>query len=264
MPLPARYVLVESLRLAFEFAAGLHVFEGAMRIWRRIALVLALLIGAVALLTVLGTVIPATGAFEQPEGTPLPRHILVISNPIHTDIAIRLDMRSRAALPFLAEADLPIDHPDARWLLIGWGGRAFYLETPSLTDMKPGPTFQALTVDRSVMHVDVLGEVEQANPIVTALDLSEAGYAQMLSEIAASFSRIDGEVQPIEGYALTGGDRFYEAEGSFNAIFVGCNSWTARMLRSAGVRTGWWTPLPATLTTSLQLLNRLPQPARIL
>jgi hypothetical protein len=68
-------------------------------------------------------------------------------------------------------------------------------------------------------------------------------------------------VVPIEGYALTGSDRFYEAEGSFNAIFVGCNAWTARMLRSAGVRTGLLVPLPATLAGSLQLFNRLPQAA---
>lgn len=220
---------------------------------------LALLLGAPALLVILGAVIPAAGVFEQPEGTPLTRRILVVSNPIHTDIAIRLDAQIRAALPFLAETGLPVDHPNARWLLIGWGGRAFYLETPSFADIKPQPTFKALTIDRSVMHVDVLGEVDQASPIVTPVDLSEAGYARMLSEIAASFSHIDGQVLPIAGYALTGNDRFYEAEGSFNAVLVGCNAWTARMLRSAGVRTGWWTPLPTTLTTSLRLLNRLPQ-----
>ncbi len=229
-----------------------------MRIWKCIALVVSLLLGVPALLLLLGTVIPAAGVFEQPDGMSLTQRILIVSNPIHTDIAIQLDAQSRAALPFLAETGLPVDRPDARWLLIGWGGRAFYLETPSFADMQPGPTFKALTIDSSVMHVDVLGEVDQTDPSVTRVDLSEAGYARMLSEIAASFSRVDGQVQPIEGYALTGNDRFYEAEGSFNAIVVGCNAWTARMLRSAGVRTGWWTPLPTALTTSLRLLNRLP------
>jgi uncharacterized protein (TIGR02117 family) len=232
-----------------------------MRIWTRVALVLALLVRVPVPLVILGAVIPDPGVFEQPEGITREQRILVISNPIHTDIAIPLDAQSRAALPFLAETGLPIDLPDARWLLIGWGGRAFYLETPSFAEMKPGPTFKALTIDSSVMHVDVLGEVDQADPMVLPVDLSEAGYARMLLDIAASFSRIDDEVQPIEGYALTGNDRFYEAEGSFSAIFVGCNAWTARMLRSAGVRTGWWTPLPTTLITSLQLFNPLPQPA---
>jgi uncharacterized protein (TIGR02117 family) len=232
-----------------------------MRVLKRIVLVLLLLIGVPALAVLLGVVIPHPTVFEQPDGTPLTRRILVVSNPIHTDIAIPLDAQSRAALPFIAGTGLLLDHPDARWLLLGWGGREFYLETPSLADMQPGPTFKALTLDRSVMHVDVLGEVDQADPVVTPLDLSEAGYIRMLSEIAGSFSRVDSKVQPIDGYALTGNDRFYEAEGSFNAIFVGCNAWTARMLRSAGVRTGLWAPLPTTLAGSLHLFNRLPEVA---
>ena len=234
-----------------------------MRIVKRILLVLLLLIGVPALAVLLGAVIPHPVVFEPPGDTPLPRRILLVSNPIHTDIAISLDAQSRAALPFLAETGLPADHPDARWLLIGWGGRAFYLETPSFADIKPEPTFKALTLDRSVMHIDVLGEVDEANPMVMPIDLSEAGHVRLLSEIAASFTRVDGKVLPIDGFALTGGDRFYEAEGSFNAIFVGCNAWTARMLRSAGVRTGLWTPMPATLAGSLRLFNRLPAPAAL-
>ncbi|WP_439602675.1 TIGR02117 family protein [Devosia sp.] len=232
-----------------------------MRVFKRIALVLVLLLGLPALAVLLGAVIPHPAVFEQPDGTPLARRLLMVSNPIHTDIAIPLNAQSLTALPFLATTGLPIDHPEARWLLIGWGGRAFYLETPSFAEMKPGPTFKALTLDRSVMHVDVLGAVDEANPMVTSVDLSEAGYARMLSEIASSFTRDAGKVLPIDGYALTGSDRFYEAEGSFNAIFVGCNSWTGRMLRSAGVRTGLWTPLPTTLAGSIHLFNRLPETA---
>jgi uncharacterized protein (TIGR02117 family) len=47
----------------------------------------------------------------------------------------------------------------------------------------------------------------------------------------------------------------YEANGNFNAL-VGCNTWTAAALRTAGLRTGWWNPLPATLNWSLDLYNR--------
>ena len=41
------------------------------------------------------------------------------------------------------------------WLILGWGGRAFYLETPDWADLKPMPVIKALTVDRAVMHVGV-------------------------------------------------------------------------------------------------------------
>lgn len=228
-----------------------------MRLVKRLALGLVLLAGACTLLVVLGMVIPTPGAYQPPAGAVRDKRILVLSNSIHTDIAVPLDEHSLGALPFLSGTGLPLDHPDARWLLIGWGGRAFYLETPSLADMKPGPTFKALTIDTSVMHVDVLGEVDQANPAVVAVDLTSAGYDGMLAAIAASFVRTGGLAQPIEGYALTGADRFYEAEGSFNAILFGCNAWTARMLRTAGISSGFWTPLPQTLELSLNLFNQL-------
>jgi hypothetical protein len=48
--------------------------------------------------------------------------------------------------------------------------------------------------------------------------------------------------------------RFYEAQGTFNAL-VGCNVWTATALRSAGLRTGWWNPLPFLLIRSLWYYN---------
>jgi uncharacterized protein (TIGR02117 family) len=231
-----------------------------MRVVKRIALGLASLIGATILFAILGIIVPNPLVPDEISGEPALRRILIVSNPIHTDIAIPIEPQSLETFGFLGETSLPISHPEAEWLLFGWGSRAFYLDTPSLADMKPGPTFKALTLDSSVMHVDVLGAVDEANPVVMALDVSERGYAQLLTEISKSFTRVDGRVLPIDGFALGTSDKFFEGEGSFTAL-LGCNTWTARMLRSAGLRTGWWTPLPLSLTTSLSLFNRLPGPS---
>lgn len=92
---------------------------------------------------------------------------------------------------------------------------------------------------------------------VTPLDITEAGYVRLLDAISNSFTRTDGRILPIAGYALGLNDKFYEGEGSFNAL-LGCNTWTARMLRDAGLATGLWNPLPASLTLSLGLFNPLP------
>ncbi len=59
------------------------------------------------------------------------RRVLLLSNPIHTDIAIPLDEDTRATYAFLAESGVRVADPAAQWLVIGWGGRAFYLETPT-------------------------------------------------------------------------------------------------------------------------------------
>jgi len=225
-----------------------------MRIVKRAIIVCLLLMGVPLLLAILGTLIPHPFIAADAEDAPLSRRILVVANTIHTDIAIPIDAESLAAFGFLADSGQPILHPDARWLLIGWGGRSFYLETPTLADIRPGPTFRALTLDSSVMHVDVLSAIVESDPAVTELAISEAAYANMLATISEGFSREDGKVQPIEGFAFGQSDRFYQAEGSFNAL-LGCNVWTSRVLRSAGIRTGLWNPLPASLTLSLGLFN---------
>lgn len=224
-----------------------------MKTMRRVAFWCLVAILVPIMLVILGTLIPNPWIFAAGDGEPT-RHILVVSNTLHTDIAIPIDAQSLATFGFLADTTVPIAHPDARWLLIGWGGRSFYLETPSLADIKPGPTFRALTIDSSVMHVDVLGEIVPGNPAVTDLAITDAAYANLLAEISASFARQEGAVQPIDGFAFGTTDKFFEGVGSFNAL-LGCNVWTSRMLRSAGIRTGFWNPLPGLLTFSLGLFN---------
>jgi uncharacterized protein (TIGR02117 family) len=239
---------------------GLHDSAGGqmgkvMRVVRRAGLLGIFLLIGVALLGAAGTFIPYSTALDSAGNALRDHRILVVSNTLHTDIAIPLDDEARMTLGFLANTGLPMSHPDAQWLLIGWGGRSFYMETPTLADIKPGPTFRALTLDRSVMHVDVFADIVQDDPSVIPLDITAEGYTNLLWTISESFVRSDSGVVPIEGYAFGTTDRFYEAEGGFNAL-LGCNVWTSRMLRSAGVTTGLWNPLPSSLKMSLETFNR--------
>jgi uncharacterized protein (TIGR02117 family) len=74
----------------------------------------------------------------------------------------------------------------------------------------------------------------------------------MIAAIRESFILDDGVPVAIQGAAYGADDAFYEAKGAFNA-FIGCNTWTAAVLRAGGVRTGWWTPLPQLLDLSIDL-----------
>lgn len=223
-----------------------------MRFLKRAAIVCVALIVVPALLVALGTIIPHP--FVWHDDGAKDRRIIVLTNTIHTDIAVPADPETLGALSFLIGTGPPVTHPDARWLLIGWGGRSFYMVTPTLADIKPGPAFRALTLDSAVMHVEVLSHIDTTHPAVVEIAVSDAAYANLLTEIAGSFTRKDGSIQPIDGYSFGNEDKFYEANGSFNA-FLGCNIWTARMLRGAGVSTGLWNPLPVLLTASLRLFN---------
>jgi uncharacterized protein (TIGR02117 family) len=226
----------------------------SLRFIKRLILVLATLIVGLPLLAILGTLIPHPFVNDPVDETGPARRILVVSNTIHTDIAIPADPETLATFGFLTDSGLPILHPDARWLLLGWGGRSFYMETPTLADIKLGPTFRALTIDSAVMHVAVLGEIIETDPEVMPIALSAGAYANLLAAITESFVQNHGAVEPIDGYAFGPADKFYTAKGSFNAL-LGCNVWTSQMLRSAGIRTGIWNPIPYSLTLSLGLFN---------
>ncbi|MBX4926954.1 TIGR02117 family protein [Rhizobium binae] len=180
--------------------------------------------------------------------------ILLLSGPIHTDIAIPLDEDTRAAFSFLDDPGFPLEHPNAEWLVVGWGGRAFYLETPTWAELKPLPVLRALTIDRSVLHVDLAGQITEPQPGVTAFDISDEQLAGLRRFISDSFVRNTGEIAPIPDAGYGQIDRFFEAKGYFNALF-GCNTWTAAALRSAGFRTGLWNPLPQSLRLSVGVYN---------
>lgn len=221
------------------------------RLARRLGLGLLAVLLLAAVAVVLGMLVPrAVAALGSQE----PRHrVLVLSSLIHTDLAVPVDEAVRARFAFLAEAGLAIDRPEVGALVLGWGGRGFYLETPTWADLKPGPVLKALTLDDAVLHVGLGGAIESAGEGARALDLDEAGFERLLRFVEATLKR-DGEGRPI---AIAGAgygpfDAFFEAKGPFNAL-LGCNDWTGRALAKAGVGVGLFTPLPAFLLWSLDL-----------
>lgn len=215
---------------------------------------LGLLSIVVALAVTLGTLVPRP-LWQTAAATPAAtRHILVLNNPIHTDIAIPVNDRVRQRFHFLVDAGIPADSPEVRYIVFGWGGRAFYLETPTWSELKAFPVMKALTVDASVMHVDVAGAIVEPHPDVAGFDIGEERFAALLDFIEASFQRGPKGPIVVPDAAYSRFDGFYEANGHFNAV-VGCNTWTAAALRTAGLRTGWWNPLPASLSLSMRLYN---------
>ncbi|WP_430254557.1 TIGR02117 family protein [Neorhizobium sp. DAR64872/K0K18] len=225
------------------------------RFARRLLLAIPVIGLLIVLAVAIGTFVPRPlFAPDPPHASENTRRILVLSNPIHTDLVIPLDAETRASYSFLDSSGIPVADPAAEWLVIGWGGRSFYLETPTWADLKPMPAFRALTIDSSVMHVDVAGGIDDTHPAVQAFDLDADQFQAMSDFIRASFVEVDNKVVPIPGAGYGVYDRFFEAHGSFNAL-VGCNTWTARALRAAGLRTGLWNPLPQLLALSLRIFN---------
>ena len=212
-------------------------------------------VGAGLMILVLaGTYIPRPLMPPAQASGPKLHRILVLSNPIHTDIAIPLDAAVRETFAFLGRDGMPVDDPDVRYLVFGWGGRAFYIETPTWADLKLMPLAKGLTADRAAMHIDVAATITEPHPAVAGHDIGDAEFARLVGYIRNSFRGEQGRPIVIPGAGYGEYDRFYEAQGTFTAL-IGCNTWTAGGLREAGLRTGWWNPLPVLLKHSMRLYN---------
>jgi len=222
---------------------------------------LAIAGGLVVLVCLAVGVVAPRGAGRPEAAGPAVYPVAVLGNLIHTDVAIPVDAEIAARFGFLADANLPLNHPHARWLVIGWGGRSFYTETPTWADLKPMPVLRSLTRDSSVLHVEIRSRLAGDGAPMRSYNLDRAGYERLLRFVEQSFRRDGGSPVLLAGASYGPDDGFFEATGVFNML-AGCNTWTAAVLREAGLRTGWWTPLPATLRWALDLHNaRADRPA---
>lgn len=158
--------------------------------------------------------------------------IYVADNGVHTDLV----------LPAQDFADLvrAAHFADPRaggqqWLMFGWGDRDFYLNTPTWWDMNPLRVARALAgMGPTVVHVSALPE-PQPGAKIRRLVLRPEEYARLAAHVRNSFA----PGLPARGYG--GHDAFYAARGGYSALRT-CNEWSARGLRTAGVRMGAWTP----------------------
>jgi uncharacterized protein (TIGR02117 family) len=183
-----------------------------------------------------GGSIPANAGWKPPaQGV----RILVEDNGIHTGLVLPV----RAAGIDWSQ-DFPAgDIADPRyarfgWVAIGWGDRAFYVETPTWSDVNPLTVLHAATGStRTVLHVEHVDEPRLA-PDTREIILSEEQYRRLVAYIRATRGP-GGKVAG--GYDVN--DVFYDGRGSYSAIRT-CNEWTGGALRAAGVRIGIWTPFP--------------------
>lgn len=177
-------------------------------------------------------------------------HVLLISGPIHYDFALPLTAETRAAFEALSQAGLELHHPNARWLLVGWGARDFYTTTGGYGDLSLRSIWRAVTGDASVLRADLWGAVPEGHDL-PQIALSSTEYAALLGAIRASFARgPDDAPLPVATPGFTVTDRFFEARGRFH-LFQTCNTWISRMIRSAGLSFGAWTPTPYAVRLSL-------------
>lgn len=183
------------------------------------------------------------GAFlpnGQTGGGQGPVTVYLLATPIHYDLYLPNDPRTRAAFAFAAP-EVPFD-TGAAWIVAGWGSRAFYTQTGTYADLSAATVWQAATGDDAVLHVAVAGPLD-GYP-ARALHLTEAEYTRLLAALLDPAP----DPTPIPGY--TAYDRFFAVPGRFS-LWNTCNVWIADVLRRSGIAFGRWTPTPFAVTLSL-------------
>jgi uncharacterized protein (TIGR02117 family) len=209
--------------------------QAGKRVGRAISLLLA--IPALYLVAALvGSLVPVNRGWTEPaDGTT----VYLADNGIHADIVMPVSAQGRDWERFIPRGDFAAADPSARWIAFGSGEQRVYLNTPTWWDITPRTIWSALAGGKRVMHVEYVSDPSYA---VREIRLRPEEYRRLWAAIRADF-QLDrnGRPQRIDhpGYGCC--DAFYRATGKESAVRT-CNSWVARWLRLAGVKTSAWPP----------------------
>jgi uncharacterized protein (TIGR02117 family) len=173
--------------------------------------------------------------------------LLIVANRFHADLIFPVEGAGTDWTHFLGGATLPC----ATHVAIGWGDRAFYLETPTLADITLGTAASAvLGLGPAVLHVSWYAR-PMAGGGTRRLMVSPDQARRLAAYVRSSFA-LDaaGRPQIVPSVRHAANDAFYEATGRWSPL-VTCNEWLARGLRASGIRTGFWAPFASGVTRYL-------------
>ena len=187
--------------------------------------------------------IPVNADFrDAPEGV----EVFLVSNGIHVDFLVPAVTPEKDWSREIHRADFRGAGESFTRILLGWGNRRFYLETPTWADLKlstvAGAVFWPSATAVHAQYADWRPAAE--DPSSRRVVLERAAYRKLCDFIEGSFRKdAAGGIELIPGKGYGPDDNFYEGAGSYHA-FSTCNLWTNRGLKAAGVRTALWSPFP--------------------
>ncbi len=189
-----------------------------------------------------GSLLAVNGGWIEPDrGTT----VYLADNGIHADLIMPVRAQGLDWTPLIPKRDMVAADPAAGWIAFGSGEERVYLETPTWWDIRPRTIWSALTGGRRVMHVEYVADPSYAG---RQIRLRSDEYRRLFAAVRADFT-LDAQGRPQRlqhaGYGCC--DAFYRAVGKENA-FRTCNSWVARWLRLAGVKTSLWPPFVTGIT----------------
>ncbi|MEP3227269.1 MAG: TIGR02117 family protein [Parasphingorhabdus sp.] len=185
-----------------------------------------------------GSILPANQFWKSPDDG---IELFVETNGLHTGIIMpmRSDVHDWSAIIRPDHLENPGNY--GSHIMVGWGHEGVYRNAEHWQDLRVRDAASAVFGSNAVLlHVYHLNYPQTYPHYRRSFKVSEAEYRAIALAIQEYFARDNsGQVIPSPGYGQR--DVFYRSQGHYNAFFT-CNSWTSKILRGAGIRTGIWTP----------------------
>ena len=188
--------------------------------------------------------LPVNNAFEP---TADGIEIFLISSAVHADIVVPVKTDVLDWRKFFPARAFAGDATAATLAAIGWGDRGFFIATPTWADLQLTTAAKALFWPTAAcLHVSLIAR-DSLPADAKSVKISTAQYEQLTAYIRKSF-RVDRAGSPLQipNAAYGPRDAFFEARGKYSCLNT-CNSWVGRAMQAAGLRAGWFTPLPKTM-----------------
>jgi len=181
--------------------------------------------------------------------------VMIVSNGIHTDFYLPARHPKKDWTRFAPLEDMTVAPANAGYVLIGWGDRGFFLDTPTWDDLSVSTVTSAVFLPTSsVMHIYYHYYLPAPDERCRRLHLRDDEYERFVAYLERGFARdADGNPILIPGRSYTPSDVFYEGVGSYH-LFHTCNNWASGALKAAGITQPLWSPLDG------PIFDHLPQP----
>lgn len=187
-----------------------------------------------------GAIIPSNRLWE-PANSSDAIDIFVETNDIHVSIIIPTKNDNGILTNILRPSHLPNPESHSQFAMIGWGHKAVYQNAQDWSDLTVSDAASAmLGTGDSLLHIYYRND-PKPNLYRKKISITKAQYFHLLHNIASYFKYDEND--QLGTYVGYGPDNiFYEAKGKYSAINT-CNVWAGKMLREAGIKIGYWTPL---------------------
>jgi uncharacterized protein (TIGR02117 family) len=163
--------------------------------------------------------------------------IYLVRSGVHTDVVMPLYHSTQDWTKVFTQSsplDSTLDH-----IAVGWGHKAFYMETPTWSDLTVKNAVSAtFGFGASAAHVRTIAKPSN-DPSCRTMIVNERQYQSLTSYIKATVCAQDSAAIAIPLLAQPH-DLYYEAQGSYHALRT-CNTWIADALIAAEQSGPIWT-----------------------